>query len=242
MELQSENADIGTELESEQKRSKFPPKLKKLVSELTDLLEKLKMDKKTYKTELLSEQKKAQQLEGDLAEKDSECEDLVTKLETHRKNLKKLSDEKLSLTTQVTQSKEKAEGAKKTINDLKTDKSGLKNQLKELKSKHDGQDKTIFEFKTRNDKIERDNSDLKTQVDNLKNKMIQGTGNKNMGYSGILKANTFTSQEKTPKASSPMKRSGLVDSMVLGGGGKNRETVETHFRSTSLTKNKSGGK
>jgi chromosome segregation ATPase len=242
MELQSENADIGTELESEQKRSKFPPKLKKLVSELIDLLEKLKMDKKTYKTELLSEQKKAQQLEGDLAEKDSECEDLVTKLETHRKNLKKLSDEKLSLTTQVTQSKEKAEGAKKTINDLKTDKSGLKNQLKELKSKHDGQDKTIFEFKTRNDKIERDNSDLKTQVDNLKNKMIQGTGNKNMGYSGILKANTFTSQEKTPKASSPMKRSGLVDSMVLGGGGKNRETVETHFRSTSLTKNKSGGK
>jgi archaellum component FlaC len=209
---------------------------------LTDLLEKLKMDKKTYKTELLSEQKKAQQLEGELAEKDSECEDLVTKLEIHKKNLKKLSDEKLSLTTQVTQSKEKAEGAKKTINDLKTEKSGLKNQFKELKSKHDGQDKTIFEFKTRNEKIERDNSDLKIQVDNLKNKMIQGTGNKNMGYSGILKANTFTSQEKTPKASSPMKRSGLVDSMVLGGGGKNRETVETHFRSTSLTKNKSGGK
>jgi chromosome segregation ATPase len=210
---------------------------------LTDLLEKLKMDKKTYKTELLSEQKKAQQLEGDLAEKDSECEDLLARLETHKKNLKKLQDEKLSLTTQLTQSKEKIDGAKKTITDLKTEKSGLKTQSKELKGKHDGQDKTIFEFKTRNDKLERDNSDLKMQVDNLKNKMIQGTGNnKNMGYSGIIKANTFSSQEKTPKASSPMKRSGLVDSMVLGGGGKNRETVETHFRSTSLTKNKSGGK
>jgi chromosome segregation ATPase len=242
MELQSENADLGTELESEQKRSKFPMKLKKLVSEFTDLLEKLKMDKKTYKNELLSEQKKAQQLEGDLAEKDTECEDLLTKLETHKKNLKKLSEEKLSLSNQVAQSKEKAEATKKTINDLKTEKTGLKTQSKEFKSKQDGQDKTIFEFKTRNDKLERDNSDLKMQVDNLKNKMIQGTGNSKMGYSGILKANTFTSHEKTPKASSPMKRSGLVDSMVLGGGGKNRETVETHFRSTSLTKNKSGGK
>lgn len=111
-----------------------------------------------------------------------------------------------------------------------------------MKAKHDNQDKTIFEFKTRNDKLDRENTDLKNQVDNLKNKMIQSTGSKNMGYSGLIQANNKYSTNEKPRMTSPMKRSGMQESVVLGGGGKNRETIESHFRSTSLTKNKSGGK
>jgi chromosome segregation ATPase len=83
--------------------------------ELSELTEKLKADKKSYKTELLSVQTNCQQLESDIADKENDSEDLSIKLETQKKLLKKLQDEKLSLTTQLTQSKEKVEGAKKTI-------------------------------------------------------------------------------------------------------------------------------
>ena len=82
---------------------------------MSELIEKLKADKKSYKTELLSVQTNCQQLESDIADKENECEDLSVKLEAQKKLLKKLQDEKLSLTTQLTQSKEKVEGAKKTI-------------------------------------------------------------------------------------------------------------------------------